>query len=157
MIERLFPRAWDGSFRGHRAGLWILWLLIALKLAMSVNGILNARKVAAGADGIPIDSFGPAAAQAVLTAFALIALGQLALTLVALAAALRYRAMVPFVFLLLLAEHGARRLIVGGGLVPSADRAVPVGFWINMGLLVLLAMGLALSLMNRQPGQGEAA
>ena len=112
MLNRLFPRQVDNRFDGHRAALWLLGLLIALKLAMSLNSIVNTASVAAGADGIPLASFGPAAARQVLLLFALMALGQLTLTLIALAALIRYRALVPFIYLVLLGEHIARRVIV---------------------------------------------
>ena len=56
MLERLFPRQADNGFEGHRAALWLLGLLIALKLAMSLNSIFNTESVAAGADGIPLAS-----------------------------------------------------------------------------------------------------
>lgn len=146
MLARLFPRQADSRYDGYRAALWLLGLYIALKLAMSLNSIFNTAQVAAGADGIPLDSFGPAAAQEVLTLFALVGLGQLALALTAAAVLIRYRALVPLMFLLLLGEAVARRLIV---LSFDATRtaAGSGGFSINVGLLGLLALGLALSLI----------
>jgi len=109
MLNRLFPRQVDNRFDGHRAALWLLGLFIALKLVMSVNSILNTASIATG-DGIPLDSFGPAAAREVLTLFALMALGQLALALIALTALIRYRALVPVIYLLLLGERLAGAL-----------------------------------------------
>src|SRR5687767_2341732 len=99
MLTRLFPRVADNRFEGHRAALWLLGLLIALKLVIGLNSIFNTASVASGADGIPLDSYGAAAAREVLLLFALLALGHLALTLVALAALIRWRALVPFVYL----------------------------------------------------------
>ena len=96
MLDRLFPRQVDNRFDGHRAALWLMGLLVALKLVVSLNSIFNTASVAQGADGIPLDSYGVAAAREVLTLFALTALGQLALALVALAALIRWRALVPF-------------------------------------------------------------
>ena len=145
MIERLFPRQIDNRFEGHRSALWLLGLLLFVKMAMSLNSILNTREVAAGADGIPLDSFGPAAAREVLLLFALMALGHLFLELVALAALIRYRAMVPFVYLLLLGEHVARRLVVRSYADPGAESTV-IALVVNYGLLALLTIGLLLSL-----------
>ena len=147
MLDRLFPAQADNRFGGHRAALWLLGLLLALKLVMSVNSIINTESVAAGADGIPLASYGAAAARQVLLLFALTALGQLFLVLVGLAALIRWRALVPFVYLILGAEHLARRAIAqsyAGG--PATD----VAFYLNYGLLILLAAGLALSLLPRR-------
>lgn len=150
MPNRLFPRQADNRFGGHRAALWLLGLYVVIKLAMSFNSIFLAARVAGGADGIQLDSFGPVAAREVLTLFSLTGLGQLALASVALTILLRYRALVPFIFLVLLGEALARRLIVQGYAAARAD-AGAVGFYINVGLLALLVAGLVLSLL-RTPG-----
>jgi len=146
MFNRIFPRQADNTFGGYRAALWLLGLFIALKLAMSVNSMLDTASVAAGADGLPLDSYGPAAAQTVLMLFALTALGQLTITMFALVTLIRYRAMVPFIYLLLLGEQLARRLIVQGYAVPRTE-GMPAGRYVTFGLLALLTLGLVLSLI----------
>ena len=145
MLDRLFPRQVDNRFDGHRAALWLLGLLVALKLVVSLNSIFNTASVAQGADGIPLDSYGVAPAREVLTLFALTALGQLALALVALAALIRWRALVPFLYLLSLGEMLARRLIVAAEAGPRPEAAAVAGL-VTWGGLALLALGLALSL-----------
>jgi hypothetical protein len=147
-LNRLFPRQIDNRFDGHRAALWLLGLFIALKLAMSVNSIVNTATVAAGADGLPLDSYGPAAARAVLMLFALMSLGQLTLALIALAILIRYRAMVPFIYLVLLGEQLARRFVVQSYAVPRTE-STAVGGYVNLGLLALLTLGFILSLQRR--------
>lgn len=147
MLDRLFPRQLDNRFEGYRAALWLLGLYVALKLIMGVNSIFNTESVAVGADGFPLDSFGPAAAQAVLMLFALTSLGQLALALIALTALVRYRAMVPFIYLVLLAEQLARRSIVQSYAVARTDSA-PAGWYVSFALMALLAAGLVLSLLR---------
>lgn len=146
MLDRLFPRQVDNTLHGHRAALWLLGLFIALKLVMSVNSIVNTESVAVGGDGLPLDSFGPAAAQTVLMLFALVSLGQLALAVIALIALLRCRAMVPFIYLVLLGEQLARRFVVQNYAVARVE-STPIGWYVNFGLLALLTLGLALSLM----------
>ena len=86
MLDRLLPKQAGNGFGGLRAALWLLGLLIFLKLVMSLNSIFNTRSVAVGADGIPLDGYGPAAAREVLLLFALMALGHLVITLIALVA-----------------------------------------------------------------------
>jgi hypothetical protein len=146
MMGRLFPAQADNGFEGYRASLWLLGLFIALKLVMSLNSIFNTEWVAAGADGIALDTFGPAAKQELLTLFALTALGQLALAVIALAALVRYRALVPSIYLMLLGEQLGRRLIVQAQDVARTGSG-GAGWYINLGLMALLALGLALSLL----------
>jgi hypothetical protein len=149
LVGRLWPKQLDNRFVGYRAALWLLGAYVAVKLAMSLSSIFNTAAVAGGADGIPLDSFGPAAAREVLTLFALVGLGQLTLAVLAASALVRYRAIVPLMFLTLLGEGVARRLIVQSS-EPVRTVAGSGGFWINIGLLALLALGLVLSLLPRK-------
>jgi hypothetical protein len=143
--RRLFPQRVDNRFDGHRAALWLLGLFIALKLVMSVNSMLNTASIATG-DGLPLDSYGPAAGQAVLMLFSLSALGQLALAAIALTVLIRYRAMVPFIYLVLLGEQIVRRLIVQNYALPRTETG-PAVWLLTYGLVALLAVGLILSLL----------
>ena len=153
MLERLFPRALDNAFRGHWLALWLLGAFVALKLVMSLNSIFNTESVAAGADGVPLDSFGSAAAREVLTLFALTALGQLALALIALTALIRYRSAAPLIYLVLLGEALGRRVIVQSFELVRTDSGA-AGTYINYAILAWLALGLVLSLL---PGASRAA
>jgi len=146
MLQRLLPRQVDNSFRGLRPALWLLGLLIAVKLAMSLNSIVNTAAVAGGADGIPLESFGPAAERQVLLLFALMSLGHLVLALIALTTLIRYRALVPFIYLVLLTEHLVRRLIAQSYAAPGAQ-STAIAWYLNYGLLTLLMIGFALSLI----------
>jgi hypothetical protein len=152
LLDRLLPRQADNRFEGYRAALWLLGLLIALKLIMGVRSIFDTASVAQGADGIPLDSFGPAAAREVLLLFALMALGQLVLTLIALIVLIRWRALVPFIYLVLLAEHLARRLIAQSYRVAGTP-VTDVALYVNYGLLTLLTLGLVLSLIPARGAQ----
>jgi hypothetical protein len=156
MIERLFPRQIDNRFEGRRLALWLLGALIALRLLMSINSILNTESVASGADGFRLASYGADGANAVLMLFALVAMGQLTVTLVGITALVRYRAMVPLVFLLLLADHVARRLIVQAYAIERSAK-VPIGSAINIGIAAVLLVGLALSLSRPRSMSGSDA
>ena len=149
MLNRLLPTRADNTFDGYRAALWLLGLFIALKGVMGVNSILNTASVAAGADGLPLDSFGPEAARTVLMLFALTSLGQLMLAVIALITLIRYRALVPLMYAVLLGEHLARRFIVQGYEVARTE-GISVGGYVNLGLLTLLALGLTLALIPRR-------
>jgi len=85
-------------------------------------------------------------AREVLLLFAQMALGHLMLELIALVALIRYRALVPLVYLMLLGEHVARRLIAWS----HGTESTAVALSVNYGLLTLLTLGLALSLVPRR-------
>jgi hypothetical protein len=148
LVERLFPeRADRESYAGSRAALWLLGLFIALKAVMAVNGTPNARTVATGADGIVLEGLGGGVAETILHLFRAASLSQLPLVLIGLAVLLRWRSLVPFLFLVLLAEQLARRLLAFLEAAPA--RAATPGSWITFGLLLILFVGLALSLRQR--------
>lgn len=156
----LFPRRLDNEFRGRRAGLWLLVPVVLVKLAMGLNSLLNPRVVASRADGIPLDGFGGGGAEAVVAFFALWGLGQAILASIGVLAWVRYRAMIPLVYLVFLLEHLGRRAVF---LVhPIARTGAPAGgdgfsaaAWVAYALLAATTLGFALSLMGR-PGLPEA-
>ncbi len=105
---RLFPRSFDNFYRGYWPGAWIFGLVVAGRLAMGVNGTFNTEFVAVSADGIPLSTYPSAAAQTVVALFALTALLNLTLGVLGGLALIRYRAMIPLLFLLYLCRASAR-------------------------------------------------
>lgn len=149
MLDQLLPPRIDNTFRGYRPALWILGLLLVVRTLMSVNSIVNAAGVAASADGIPLASFPPAAAQTVIALFALSAFARLATTLLGALALVRYRAMVPLVFALFLFEHLGRMAVLGAMPIPRAGD--PPASAIGFILLGLVVAGLVVSLRHARP------
>jgi hypothetical protein len=150
MLDRIFPRQIDNAYRGHRAGLWLLGAAVFLRLTTSGMAVVDPRRVA-GADGIPLDSLGPAAAPHILELLALVGLGQVMLALFALLALVRYRAMVPLACLLLVVEHLARKAILT---LYAAPTVASPGFYVSLFILGLLVAGFLLSLMAPMPNPG---
>lgn len=158
MLSRLFPKQIDNDYRGLWLAIWLLVPVVLIKLAMGFNvaGLnpwVSNRMVAERADGIPLDGFGVEAASTVMFMFASWGLMLLLVNLLALLALIRYRAMVPLIFLLLTLEQVGRKVI--GTLSPivreaavKADGLSPAVL-INWGFLIVLAIGLVLSLLPR--------
>ncbi|WP_445146537.1 hypothetical protein [Dyella sp. Tek66A03] len=147
MFSQLLPPYIDNTYRGQKLALWIFGLLVLIKVGIGVNSIINGHHVASSADGIPLDAFTPAGADAVVSLFAIWGLGQLVFCLLCVLVAIRYRAMVPLMFALFLLEHLCRKLILH--FLPIATTGSPPGFVVNLILLVLIMVGLALSLWSR--------
>jgi hypothetical protein len=76
MFEQLLPRRVDNAYLGSRFALWLFGLLLFMKTSIGVGTIVNGRNAAISADGIPLDSFGPAGAQAFVAIFAAWGLAQ---------------------------------------------------------------------------------
>jgi hypothetical protein len=144
MLERLFPEKLDNVYTGRRAGLWLFAVLMLIKLAMSVNVIFNGAKVASDADGIPLASYPPEAAHAVVVMFGIWGIAQLALCLVGALVLWRYRAMVPVMFAVFLLEHLVRRAYLVAS--PVARVGNPPAPYVNLVLLAIAILGLVLSL-----------
>lgn len=147
MIRLLLPPRADNAYRGHKSALWLFGLVVLVKTGIGGGTLFNGRMAATNADGIPLDTFGSAGAQAFVSIFAAWGLSQLMLSAVALLVLLRYRSLVPFMFTVLLFEHVVRRVIFL--VLPMPRLGSPPGFWINVALLGLMAVGLMLSLWRR--------
>lgn len=153
MFNRLLPPQIDNTYHGHKLALWLFALLVLIKVAMSLNSIFNGYFVASSADSIPLDTFTPAAAQAVVSMFAAWGLAQFTICLLCVLVLVRYRALIPFMFALLVLEHLGRRLIFL--VMPIIRTGSYAGFYVNLAFIALLVVGLALSLLNRNSRQVE--
>ena len=144
MLNQLLPRHVNNTYHGYKLALWLFAVVVFMKVTMSLNCIFNGRSVATSADGIPLDTFTPACARMVVSDFALWGLSQLIISLVCIVVLARYRALIPFMFALLLVEHVSRKLILQ--VMPIVKTGTPPGFFVNLVLLALMVVGLALSL-----------
>lgn len=149
MIGDLLPKCFDGTYHGRKLALWLLGFVALSKIVMGLNCVFNGRYVATVADGIPLDSFTPAGAQAVVAMFAAWGLSVLVLGALSMLALVRYRGMVPFMLAVLALEHACRRLIFV--FLPIARTGGSAGWLVNLVLLGVMLVGLALSVW-RHPG-----
>jgi hypothetical protein len=147
MLDQLLPRRVDNTYRGHPLGLWLFVLIVLAKIANSFASIFNGYVAASAADGIPLDTFTPPAAQAVLSLLALWGLAHLTISLLCTVVLVRYRALIPLMLTLLLLEQVSRKLLVH--VMPVIKTGTPPGSWVNLVLIALLVIGLVLSLRSR--------
>ena len=156
----MFPKQLDNaSYRGHTLALWLFAPLTLIKLAMgfNVSGLnpwIDNRYIATSVDGIPLDSYGPEAASTFMFMFASWGLILFVLGLLGLIALVRYRALVPLLYVLFAIEqfgrfylnklHPIERAVKSDAISPSA--------LFNYGLMaaLALALGLILALWPRQ-------
>ena len=151
MLSRIFPTQVDNNYRGHRLAIWFLVPIILLRGLIGFNSIFFARSVATSADGVPLDSFTPAAAGTVLALFALLGLFSLLLALLGLVVLVRYRAMIPFLYLFLLTQEvGNKAVLLAYPVTRSASSGMPAGSIVVFTILAMTLVGFALSLITNR-------
>ena len=151
MLRRLFPMRIDNVFPGPRPAIWILIPIVLSKLLMGINSVVNTQLVATGADGIPINSYGPAGAGAVVSFFSLWGFCTVLFALQGVLVLIRYRAAIPFMYLLLLTEQLGRKALLLVHPIDKASTSSP-GLMINLVLFGTLGAGLIVSLMPARKG-----
>jgi hypothetical protein len=148
ILNRILPPRIDNGFRGHWLAPWLFGAYAFAKAGQGVDSIFNTYAVATGPDGIPLASLGAAAAQTVLQLFALLGLHVLILPALGLLALIRYRAMIPLLSLTMVVLYLAAKLVAMLHPDPPGTNAHPLGFYVNLGLLAVLLVGFALSIMR---------
>ena len=147
MFNKLLPPIIDNTYRGYKVALWIFGLVVGVMIVQSVVVIFNGYYTIMNADGIPVDTYTPAAAQTVVALFALRALSRLIIALLCVIVLVRYRSAIPFMFSLLLLSYLAGQLILQ--FIPLVRTGTPPGPIVNLIMFGLMIIGLALSLRSR--------
>lgn len=147
MFDKLLPRSFDNSYRGYKVALWLFGLVVGVKIVQSLSVIFNGYGTAKAADGIPVDTYAPAAAQQMVALFAQASLWRLTFGLLCVIVLVRYRSATPLMFALLLLNYLASELIFH--FVPLARTGTPPGPYVNFGLFILTIAGFVLSLWRR--------
>ena len=147
MFNRLFPGQFDNRFRGPRLAIWLLIPIVILRAIIGFNSMIFTRSVATSADAIPLDTFGPDGAHTVMSLFALLGLYHLLVALLGVVVLIRYRSMIPFMYLfLLLQQLGSKALLLANPVVRSgpANPASAVVY----AILAMTVAGFVLSLVS---------
>ena len=151
MFGRLFPRQFDNSYGGPWLALVILGLLLFFRLAQTGMGLVSPVLVIRGPDGILFDTFNAPAQAAFTYVFRLLCFLNILVCLIGVLALVRYRAMVPLIYLVLLFLLAGQKVM--GQLFPVPRAPEAFGGLMILGMLTVTFLGLVLSLIrprNRQ-------
>jgi hypothetical protein len=148
VLDILLPRPIDNTFRGYKTALWLFGLVVGVRILQSLAVIFNGYSTAINADGLPLDSYPPAAAQTVVALFALSSLWRLTFCLVCALVLARYRSAVPLMFAVLMLNFLAAQLLFQ--FVPLPRTGTPPGPYVNLAQFALTVVGLVLSLRSRR-------
>ena len=108
MRNRLLPSSFNNEFDGHSAALWLFGLITTVTLGRSLAHVFLPDGGAQSIATVPLSQYSSGAESSVISIFALWGLSQLLLAIVMLIAALRYRSMIPLLYLLLICEYVGR-------------------------------------------------
>jgi len=155
MLERLFPKQIDNRYQGYPFAIWVLASLVLIKFMMGLNvsGLnpwIDNRFIAQSVDRLPLDTYSAETASVVMFLFASWGLALFALTLLGVIVLIRYRAMIPLVYLLLAIEQFGRKAIGTLHPIVRAEQAdgLSSAALINWCLMAALAIGFILSLVS---------
>lgn len=147
VLNRLFPQRIDNDYRGYKMGLWLFVPITCMRLGISLLHIFSVDGGAQSISTMPLDTYPPGAAQNVIALFARMGVDQLALSLVFGLALIRYRAMIPLMYALMVLHEIALRGVVA--MKPLALAGTSGARTPGLVLAALTTAGLALSLLGK--------
>ena len=147
VLNRILPERIDNRYRGHPLALWLFIPITFQKLAVSLTHLFKADGGAQSISTMPLDTYPSSAAQNIVGLMARNGLEQLMIALLFVIILLRYRAMIPLMYALIVAHYLATRgvsqmkpLVLAGTSGASTPALV---------IAILSAAGLVLSLIGR--------
>jgi hypothetical protein len=147
VINRILPSCIDNRYRGHALALWLVIPIALQKLAVSLTHLFKADGGAQSISTIPLDTYPSSATQNIVGLFARMGLEQLMLASLFVLVLLRYRAMIPLMYVLIVAHYVASRgiaqmkpLVVAG----TSGAKTPM-----LVIAILSVIGLVMSVIGR--------
>ena len=108
MLQRLLPVKVTNRYQGHALAKWTLAALTLMTIARSLIHMFAADGGAQSIASIPIDTYSPQSANALVTIFAAWGLSQLIIGIVYTIVLWRYQALIPLMYLLFIFEYFMR-------------------------------------------------
>ncbi len=147
VISIIFPKQIDNQFKGYKIALYAFYLLTAVTLWRSQHHLFAPDGGAQTIASIPLDTFTAQGSQAVIGVFGLWGLSQLIIGIIYLLVALRYRAMVPLMYVLMIVEYSFRafyfpvaKSIPTTGIAPGAAINLPFVLF-SVIMLIFIVVG----------------
>lgn len=147
MLGQLLPARFDNAYLGSRIAPWLLGLVVTVKLLQGVVSIFLGASVASSADGIPLDTYTPAAMQTIVAMFALLGAARMPFYAICALALAKYRSAIPLMLGLFVLDYVVRTLVLYYR--PIERTGTAGGLVVNQVLFALMVIGLVLSLRRR--------
>lgn len=148
MLERLLPKQLNNDYTGSPIARWVFVVITIITIARSLVHMFAPDGGAQSIATIPLDTFTDNGAATVILMFALWGLSQLLVGVIYVVVLWRYRALIPFMYLLLFVEYAMRILL--GALKPIETVSTAPGAIGDYILVPLALVMLVLSLRDRR-------
>lgn len=153
ILQKIFPKTIDNQFNGYKVALYFFYLLTLVTLWRSQHHLFSADGGAQSIASIPIDAFTSDGATTVIGIFSLWGLSQLIIGFIYVATALRYKSLIPFMYLLMWFEYLMRAVYIGT-FKPVITIDTAPGVVGNYVFIILVPILLALSLLESKKQTG---
>jgi hypothetical protein len=144
----LLPRSINNDYSGTRIALGFFVLLTVMTLVRSLIHMVAPDGGAQSIASIPLDAFTENGAAAVIHIFSLWGLSQLIVGIIYVVALVRYRSLIPLMYLLGVVEYAVR--LIMSFLKPVHTEGTAPGGVANYVFVPLLILMLVLSLVRRK-------
>jgi len=150
---KLLPNPVDNQFRGIKISQYAFLIITAMTIVRSLIHVIAADGGAQSIATIPLDAYPAEAAATVILMFSLWGLSQLLMGFVYLGVYLKYKSLIPMMYVLLLIEY-AMRIVIGQmkPIVTTGTAPGSVGNWIMVPVCAVL---LVLSLIQSKRDLSE--
>jgi hypothetical protein len=146
VINRILPASIDNRYRGHPLALWLFVVITLQKLGVSLTHLFKADGGAQSISTIPLDTYPSSAAQNIVGLFARVGLEQFVLVSLFVLALLRYRAMIPLMYVLIVAHYVVSRGV--GQMKPLVVAGTSGAKTPMLVIAILSVVGLVLSVIG---------
>jgi len=110
-MNKILPATIDDNFRGNKIALWFFYFITLVTIVRSCIHIFKDDGGAQSIGTIPIDTYTEAGEATVIMIFAYWGLSQLMFGIIQLIVAIKYKSLVPLMYLMLILEWAGRFLI----------------------------------------------
>lgn len=108
MRNKILPPVIDDNYKGNKIALWFFYLITVVTVVRSCIHIFKDDGGAQSIATIPLDSYTDAGAATVILIFAYWGLSQLMFGLLQSVVALKYKSLIPLMYLFLIFEYACR-------------------------------------------------
>ena len=146
-MNLIFPKTIDNKYNGYKLSLYFFYLITSVTLVRSLIHIIAPDGGAQSIATIPLNQYPQDAATTVILIFSLWGSSQLIIGLIYLVVVLRYKSLIPLMYILLFAEYSMRLIL--GHVKPIVILGTAPGAIANYIMIPLSIMLLLLSIQSR--------
>jgi hypothetical protein len=111
MIKYLFPNSIDNDYKGNKAPLYLFYLVTAFTVVRSIIHLVSPDGGAQSIATIPLHLYSKDASDTIIHMFAEWGLSQLLLGLFYVVVLIKYKSLIPLMYLFLVLEYSTRLLL----------------------------------------------